>query len=510
MISVVRTDSHPGPAGLGDQTGYGGPGRTAKWQPVLAAAPWIIAGLALAAFLFLLLVYAASVLPFPFDYDQGEGFDVNSGILISQGLPIYTDNAFFPYYSSNYTPVYSLFVALGVLLFGPYLWVGRLIALLATLASGAVVALAVRDQTQDRLAAAFAGLLFLASNYVYHVAPLARVNTLALAWAVGGLYCLSKRRARWTAAGLGLLLLAAYTKQTTLDAVAAGLLFLTVWRWRHGLASATALGTVGLGIAYWLNRATAGGFYLNSIQGNVNDFNLWQAADFFGNFIGSHTVVLIGAGAGLVLAARWRNLSPWPLYFVLAAGAALTVGKWGAGESYFLPTIAAACILSGTAIAYWRRHLPAWAWIVPLVVLLQWRLFWHASVDNLVPGWRDTGPQAEVLGHLVTPEDYANGWRIVRYMTDTTKEVLAEEVGFNLAAGKRVVGNTTQIKNLHLAYLWDDRQLVESLDRKEFGVVVLNGQQYPQTVLDAIGRNYQEAAVIPMNRFKYMVLLPNQ
>jgi hypothetical protein len=86
--------------------------------------------------------------------------------------------------------------------------------------------------------------------------------------------------------------------------------------------------------------------------------------------------------------------------------------------------------------------------------------------------------------------------------------VLSEEVGFNLVVGKTVIGNTTQIRNLHINYLWDDHYLIEALDRREFGVVVLNGQQYPQGVLDAIGRNYDEVERITMNHFEYMVLLP--
>lgn len=484
--------------------------RAARWLPALVKALWVIAGLALAAYLCLMLIYGASLMSFPFDYDQGEGFDLNSGILLSQGHSIYNDNTFYPYYSSNYTPVYSSVVAAGVVLFGPYLWVGRLVALLATLAAGVLVALAVVDETQDRPAGAIAGLIFLASNYVYHVAPLARVNTLALACALAGLYFIAKRRTHWIALGVVFLLLAAYTKQTALDAVAAGVAFLILWRWRQGLAWGAGLVAAGVATAYWLNRATGGQFYLNTIQGNVNDFDWSQVAYFFGNFFGSHTIILMGAIGALALMVRQRWLSPWPFYAIIGIMGAFSVGKWGAGESYFLSTIASASVLSGIAVAHLRRRMPAWAWMIPVLILVQLRLFWHSSVDDLVPGWRDTGPQSEVLGHLVNREDYENGWRIVEYVTDTPKDVLAEEVGFNLVANKRVIGNTTQIKNLHLAYLWDDSKLIEALERKDFGTVVLNGQQYPHTVLDAIGRNYREITVIRMNRFNYMILRPAQ
>ena len=70
--------------------------------------------LGVAVLFFYLLVYvahAANLAAYPYDLDQGEAYDVNSGWLLAQGRPIYTDNERFPYYSSNYPPVYSLLLA---------------------------------------------------------------------------------------------------------------------------------------------------------------------------------------------------------------------------------------------------------------------------------------------------------------------------------------------------------------------------------------------------------------
>ena len=64
---------------------------------------------------------------YPYDVDQGEGYDVNSGWLIAQGRPIYTDNNLYPYYSSNYPPLYSLALGLIVQETGPTLAAGRLL-----------------------------------------------------------------------------------------------------------------------------------------------------------------------------------------------------------------------------------------------------------------------------------------------------------------------------------------------------------------------------------------------
>src|SRR5436305_8284049 len=88
---------------------------------VLGAAAW---ALALGLLFFYVLVYVghtAELAAYPYDVDQGEGYDVNSGWLIAEGRPVYTDNESFPYYSSNYPPVYSLALALIVGQTGPTL-----------------------------------------------------------------------------------------------------------------------------------------------------------------------------------------------------------------------------------------------------------------------------------------------------------------------------------------------------------------------------------------------------
>ena len=76
------------------------------------AALWALAARALLFFYSLVYAgHAANLAAYPYDVDQGEGYDVNSGWLIAQGRPIYTDNEEYPYYSSNYPPVFSWLLA---------------------------------------------------------------------------------------------------------------------------------------------------------------------------------------------------------------------------------------------------------------------------------------------------------------------------------------------------------------------------------------------------------------
>src|SRR5215210_3671627 len=68
---------------------------------------WALATLALIFYLLVYVSHTANLTAYPYDLDQGEAYDVNSGWLLAQGRPIYTDNQQYPYYSSNYPPIYS-------------------------------------------------------------------------------------------------------------------------------------------------------------------------------------------------------------------------------------------------------------------------------------------------------------------------------------------------------------------------------------------------------------------
>src|SRR5215212_1067752 len=188
---TLRVQSASGAASRASQTGALSP------VSVAGAALWALAFAALCFYLLVYLAHTANLAAYPYDLDQGEAYDLNSGWLIAQGRPIYTSSEQFPYYSSNYPPVYSLLLAPIVGATGPTLASGRLLSAGATLLAAAVIALVVGRRSGDGLAAVTAGLLFLASNYVFHTTPLARVNGLALLFALAGLACCADWEPTW-------------------------------------------------------------------------------------------------------------------------------------------------------------------------------------------------------------------------------------------------------------------------------------------------------------------------
>ena len=89
-------------------------------------------------------------------------------------------------------------------------------------------------------------------------------------------------------------------------------------------------------------------------------------------------------------------------------------------------------------------------------------------------------------------------------------KVIGEFKRGTLHSGKNgpVVTNPTQLLNLYNNGLYNPASLIEMIDRKAFGVVVLRAQFYPPPVLQALGQKYRTLADVDMNGFTYHVLVP--
>src|SRR3981081_46183 len=88
------------------------------------------------------LQFALQLAGFPFDVDQGEGYDAWSAWLINLGQLPYTSNAEFPYYSSNYPPLWIYLVSIPMAWLGPGLASARLVSTISAVAVAGVLGLA--------------------------------------------------------------------------------------------------------------------------------------------------------------------------------------------------------------------------------------------------------------------------------------------------------------------------------------------------------------------------------
>jgi len=539
------------------------PSRTLKSLGVALTA---LAILAYAGYLAVYVVYATDLFRWPFDYDQGEGFELYDAVLYRQGEWPYRDNAAYPFYASNYPPLFHLLIIPLLSIFGPRLIAGRLVSFTTTLITGGVIFAIVRRKVacpeQGRRGGWFipliSGLSFLASNYVYQIGPLCRMHmtmvmfeTLAIAFIAEFEHPRHGRRN--LILGLLMLLCAGYTKQMAVFTIVAALSYVFLRDVKKAIAAGVALAAVAGAIFWLLNVATDGQWWVNIIQANVNEFDYRQTVFLFGQWFRLHTLFILLAAGYLIYELFWDRLSAYSLWFFFALGAGALSGKWGAGFGYFTTAVAAACLTSGLALGRlqnrdWRiesreSSVESREWkvgvadrrallaiIIPLLYLVQAPRMLHLPTsgpvfgplaralgvaDALIEGDCSTFQYHDAmgytqLGHLLTADDYAAGEEILNYVHTTDGLTLSEEAMFSLLADEPVVTNPTQLLNLYNNNLLDTTEIVERINRQEFGVVILRAQFYPPPVLEAIGQNYQPVEHLCMNGFYYHILWPHR
>ena len=524
----------------------------------LGTALLILTVLIYLGYLVVYVAYAADLFHWPFDYDQGEGFELYDAILYSQGEWPYQDNSVYPFYASNYPPLFHLLIIPLLPIFGPRLIAGRLVSFAATLITSATIFVVLRRKVKGWFIPLISSLAYLASNYVYQIGPLCRMHmtmvmfeTLAIAFIAEFEH--PRHGKRSLLLGLLMLLCAGYTKQMAVFTVAAALSYVLLRDIKKAIVAGAVLAAVAGAIFWLLNVATGGQWWINIIQANVNTFDYRQTVFLFGQWFRLHTLFILLALAYLAYELFWDRLSAYSLWFLFSLGAGALSGKWGAGFGYFTTAIAAACLVSGLALGRlrnrdWRPVLSAaeglevggrntkhviralLAVLIPLLYLLQAPRMLHLPTsgsvfgplaralgvdDALIKGdcatfnYHDAMGYTQ-LGHLLTADDYAAGEQILDYVRTADGPVLSEEAMFSLLAGQPVVTNPTQLLNLYNNGLLDTTEIVERINRQEFGLIIFRAQFYPHPVLNAIGQNYQPVEHLCMNGFYYHILWPHR
>jgi hypothetical protein len=557
-------DSGPagGPTSLIVTTMKATPSRALRGLAALLA---VLAVVAYICYLAIYVNYAVELFRWPFDYDQGEGFELYDAVLYRGGEWPYRDNATFPFYASNYPPLFHLLIVPLLPLFGPRLIAGRLLSFVATLVTAVTISVVVRRNIADRggnrmtdwLIPTISGLAFLASNYVYQIGPLSRMHmtlvmfeTLAIAFIAEFEH--PRHGTRKLILGLAMLFCAGYTKQTAVFTVMAALSYLFLRNVKKAIISGAGL-AIAAGSVFWLiNVATDGAWWVNIIQANVNAFDYRQTLFLFGQWLRLHTLFIAIAAGYFVYELFWDRLSAYSLWFFFALGIGALSGKWGAGFGYFTTAVAAACLTSGLALGKLLEGVeearlgipglrlsarPLIATIVPLLYLLQAPRMLHLPTSGPVfgPVSRVLGVEEDLvygkgdslasthcapveyhdamgytqLGHPLTSRDRAAGAEIMAHVRSVEGPILSEEAMFSILAEKPVVTNPTQLLNLYNNGLLDTSEIIDHVNQKTFDLVIFRAQFYPPPVLQAIGQNYRPADHICMNGFYYHILRPS-
>jgi hypothetical protein len=401
------------------------------------------------------------------------------------------------------------------------------------------------------------GLGYLASNYIYHVGPLFRQHlfmvmfeTLAVVWLARMIEReeqTNKRNNKALLVVMLLLLLAGYTKQLAYATVAAVFLFLFLRQPKRSVLWAVPFAAVTGLIFLWLNIATDGFWFLDTVTANVNPFVPGQAEGLFRQWFRLHTLFILAAAGFAGYQLYFERLSIYSVWFVMATVNSVTAGKWGAGESYFATAIAASLILTGLAfnrlLDWSEKRKTNWQFalltIIPLLFLWQAGKLFHmpthtpalAAIANalgqptevmIAPQTSCSAPRdpepipyvdsagVSLLGRPPTKADTAAGIAITELIARGGSPAFAEDAGFNFYLGRDIVTNPTQFLNLYKNGAVDLTEMLAMLEAQEFDTVVLRAQFYPPEVLNVIGQRYLTTDLVQMNGFVYCVMTPRE
>jgi hypothetical protein len=472
-------------------------------RPWILGMLWVLPLAGLAYLVGLTLWLSLIGLTFPYQLDYGEGFLLHFVRSWSQGQPIYKAAEGYPYIVANYPPL-SILLALALTpLLGLTYAAGRIWTLLAISALAAIIGAWVKQEGGRWLPAVIVSLAFVGSPYVYHWAPLFRVDLVGLALTLGGLYAVWRGarsgRPAWIWSAAVLFVAALFTKQSFLFAPAAAFLFLFLcvdrwWAIRMGLAIAV----LGGGLFLLVNTLTGGGFWFGLVSSNVNPF-LWpefwkQQADFFGTFA---LLALLAAWylfdkfvldrrAPLAAGASVRDrVTPLDFYLPAALASLWFAGKAGAWENYFFEALAALALCAGLGLARWERRVPrTYVWLAPLLVLAQVLLMWHTprAADRFL---RLTRVSNEEIAPLLAA---------------TPDPIVSEDMGLLVTNDKVLDYCSFQYSQLARAGRWDQSWELGQLQDRAFSLVILEQgtrldvdryQRFTREFLSELDRNYR-------------------
>lgn len=443
--------------------------------------PSLLASAALALALIALIVlfgralllfgqHAQIALNYPYNLNYGEGPLLDQSARLARGEGLYSLAAP-PYVITNYPPVFMLAVAPFVDSYGPSFLYGRVISLLSIGVSAVLLAGLLHAVTHDRLASLIGGGLLFSIPYIFYWASLARVDSLALALSLGGLYLAVRatptREPLFPAALL--LALAVYTRQTQLLAapLAAFIWTTRMNGWMRGLTLIIWLGVLVTGSFAVLLVWTQGGIWFHLITANANSPDFTIPA-YYAREIARYLPVLLSMlglflVAGLFARARsWWLIAPYALG---GLGTAITIAKIGSDVNYLYEFAAALCLSAGALLALARqakRGNNALAALLVAGLALQLWMAADLSVRRYLPI-----TSGRVAGRAATDALYAG----IRAHSD---DLLADEaMGLLALLGQPLAFQPFEMSALARAGLWNQSDFVERLERGYYPTVLI-------------------------------------
>ncbi len=448
---------------------------------------------------------SATILQYPYSIDEVEGSTWASVDWMDE-IGAYPDYLQHPYIPTSYPPLFYVATrAMGVVA-GNTMLAGRLVSLLATLATALVVGLFVRRWTQDRMLALIGGLLFLAGNTPFAWGMLYRVDALAtLLTALGLFFALSPGLTRRRIIVAALFFLAAwFTKQTALFGACTAAVYLLWASFTHRddrqhpspafvivVIAATMLAAGALiGI---LQATTHGRYWMNAfgLMSNLTHFSWQPGAMLTQDFFLLYTPLIFAVAFFLIIEQRRiRHEAPALLFlgggllFVIAC-LPMMLFRVGSNTNYFVRPHLLLVLLAPIGIAWCRRK---WARMSMVTAPFLFVLITLPFPGNPINGWSYVPWQMSA----VLEEDRAVKDAVAERICAEEGEVLSDDLSIPLSCGKRAIFEPFLMDELRRRGFWDPKPFVADVTDGRYRLAAYSGRfHYVPFVRDALTTRYK-------------------
>jgi len=427
----------------------------------------------------LLAEHAFIYLFFPYPLDDGEGFCLNQAVLIASGKALYPPIDSLPYIVTNYPPVFPWLLSIFTNPASPSFTASRLISIISTILIAVSAAGCVRavlgDSIDRKTAGAITALLVLSSPVMYFWAALARVDMLASALTMIGLWIAVSSRGPKLFWSLPFLAAAIFTRQSSIEAVACIVLALLIGRNPDAKANARERTSAIIFAVSWLaivlvtfvllNNATGGEFWNHTVVYTRTRFFITRVFSNMQWILPSHVLLLLCSLFALGPSLKDPGRRMLGIFFIFTIATALLSGKVGSDLNYFINLVIGASCLTGLLFHDLLKasvQSDCKRWIIPAMLLIPAILVQSGFMEG-----------NRSLSFSPGREEYMNG----RFITDTLSAVngpiLSEDEGFCLLAGHEVLFNPFIMSELAREGIWDQSPFIEAIENREFDIIML-------------------------------------
>jgi hypothetical protein len=459
---------------------------------LVKARPWLCWLVPAAAVLCFLAWGYISLRPH-FTCDDAEPEILNQAWRFARGESIYRAIDSPPYAFAAYPPLYYALAGLLMKTTGLTFLPARLLTFLSTLSVGWAMASLSRQWRQTARNGLWAAFFFLLIPAALYNAARCHVQMMALAFSVWSLvFFLRGRRMPALIISPVLAVLAFYTKQTQIALPLALVMYLMVHRRRWLLPYAATGAATGLLALFWLQKATQGAFFLDTVTLARLSYSISQIPLVFLHFAGP---ILLFIGLALhLLWKRWKAKLWEPIDYYLACTFLTTIlflGRLGAHGQYVLELLAVTLIFllrtTGLPSIHGREVL------VSLQVIF---LLAYTPTFVLV----EEG-QFNMAANRAAQQIYP-------LLREGSRPILSQQESFSLFSRGEIYVQLFHFIGLARAGLWDQKPLLDQINNHAFSWVITqfpleearqgadDRERFTPEILDALRRNYRRQEAI--------------